>query len=290
MKILKAIATPFVAIWRWIKETAWVQPLLIVGCIFAVIFSIPYISQGIQNLSKTSEDALAYYKAHLLSMNGAYKGAESNDAEKFLAKIDSLQDSWKLVNSNDSSEASKAEAQETVDEFKRLYGEKFFFVLAKSSCEACKEISDALEYLESNQSEYGISNYKIYSIIADQDLDDDDKEYKEKSAFQMINERQGGAFETIYKSGYYGYYANNLEGSLESYQDKLEKLHKDVSSFEVPLILMFDISEDAKQNKSTYAISQVFFTLSKDNKIDRALELADCWLYRGDTFKRSTMN
>ena len=44
MKILKVIATPFVALWRWIKETAWVQPLLIVGCIFAVIFSIPCLN------------------------------------------------------------------------------------------------------------------------------------------------------------------------------------------------------------------------------------------------------
>ena len=44
MNILRKIATPFVAIWRWIKETAWVQPLLIVGIIFAIIFSIPSIT------------------------------------------------------------------------------------------------------------------------------------------------------------------------------------------------------------------------------------------------------
>ena len=50
MKFLKILDTPFVKLWGWIKDTAWVQPLLIVGCIFGVIFSIPYISKGIQNL------------------------------------------------------------------------------------------------------------------------------------------------------------------------------------------------------------------------------------------------
>ena len=39
MKILKAIGAFFARIWRWIKETAWVQPLLIVGAIFAIIFA-----------------------------------------------------------------------------------------------------------------------------------------------------------------------------------------------------------------------------------------------------------
>ena len=37
MIILKAIGAFFVKIWRWIKDTAWVQPLLIVGAIFAAL-------------------------------------------------------------------------------------------------------------------------------------------------------------------------------------------------------------------------------------------------------------
>ena len=47
MKVLKILATPFIAIWRWIKETAWVQPLLIVGLIFGIIFSIPSITSWV---------------------------------------------------------------------------------------------------------------------------------------------------------------------------------------------------------------------------------------------------
>ena len=49
MKVLKILATPFIAIWRWIKETAWVQPLLIVGLIFGIIFSIPSITSWVKS-------------------------------------------------------------------------------------------------------------------------------------------------------------------------------------------------------------------------------------------------
>lgn len=121
MKILKVIATPFVALWRWIKETAWVQPLLIVGCIFAVIFSIPYISQGIQNLTNSSDDSLSYYKNHLLSMNGAYKGANDNEAEKFLAKIPDLQVSWHTLSDEEATQQDKSEAQAYVDDLKYIW-------------------------------------------------------------------------------------------------------------------------------------------------------------------------
>ena len=41
MNIIKSISAMITKFWRWITETAWVQPLLIVGGIFAVIFSIP---------------------------------------------------------------------------------------------------------------------------------------------------------------------------------------------------------------------------------------------------------
>lgn len=48
-KFLKVIGTPFIKLWTWIKETAWVQPLLIVGIIFAIIFSIPSITSWVQS-------------------------------------------------------------------------------------------------------------------------------------------------------------------------------------------------------------------------------------------------
>ena len=41
MYILKSLSAAFSRFWCWIRETAWVLPLLIVVGIFAVIFSIP---------------------------------------------------------------------------------------------------------------------------------------------------------------------------------------------------------------------------------------------------------
>ena len=55
MKILRAIGHFFAKIGRWIANTAWVQPLLIVGGIFAIIFSIPYIKRGFENLFATAK-------------------------------------------------------------------------------------------------------------------------------------------------------------------------------------------------------------------------------------------
>ena len=49
MKVLRAIGGFFAKIGRWIANTAWIQPLLIVGGIFGIIFSIPYIKQAIDN-------------------------------------------------------------------------------------------------------------------------------------------------------------------------------------------------------------------------------------------------
>lgn len=287
MKVLKIIATPFVALWRWIKETAWVQPLLIVGCIFAIIFSIPYISKGIQNLINKDEDELAYYNAHRLSMNGAYLGATSNDAEIFISQIADVQLEWDDVLKGEKT----IDSAEKISTFKNKYGEKFFFVLGKSSCDACSNISDGLEYLENHLGDYGVSSYKLYSIIADQDLDDDDKEYKENTAFEMIYNRQSDAFETMFRSASYGYYRRNIEDSTasSSYQDKVDTLHSEkVSSIEVPVVILFDLSSEALSYEQPYVMSQVFFSLDGDDKVDRALELANCWLYRGDTFKRNS--
>ena len=71
MNILKKIGTPFIAVWRWIKETAWVQPLLIVGIIFAIIFSIPSITRGIQGLVNQTESDLVYFSERQLSLEGS---------------------------------------------------------------------------------------------------------------------------------------------------------------------------------------------------------------------------
>ena len=62
-KILSAIGRFFKAIWNWIKNTAWVQPLLIVGAIFALIMSIRPISDWISQITNV-ETTSTFYKDH----------------------------------------------------------------------------------------------------------------------------------------------------------------------------------------------------------------------------------
>ena len=61
MIILTAIGAFFGRIWKWIRETAWVQPLLIVGVIFGIIFSIRPIVDSITKLQEDLNSSETYY-------------------------------------------------------------------------------------------------------------------------------------------------------------------------------------------------------------------------------------
>ena len=71
MFILRAIGRFFARIWRWIKETAWVQPLLIVGGIFAIIFSIPYLTKWVKSWFNDTTASEKYYSSKKVSLKNA---------------------------------------------------------------------------------------------------------------------------------------------------------------------------------------------------------------------------
>ncbi|MFA7700859.1 MAG: hypothetical protein WCX85_03200 [Bacilli bacterium] len=119
MKILKAIGALFVRIGHWIKDTAWVQPLLIVGAIFAVIFSIPSITGWIEGLAEDARSSEKYYQKYQRSL----AGGETSEADKLIADI------------------QDGDAKSTI-------GEKFFLVFVSEDCQACKESKEAFEELE----------------------------------------------------------------------------------------------------------------------------------------------
>ena len=287
MKFLKILATPFIKLWGWIRDTAWVQPLLIVGCIFAVIFSIPYISKGIQNLSKSEEDTMKFYNNNRLSMSGAYK--DNSDAGKFLYAYSNAQNAWEDYNNSKNLEDSK----KTLSEFSDKYGDKFFFILAKSSCDACENISTGLEYLKNNQSKYDVKGVKLHTIVVDQDLskNDEDDNYKTDSAFKMIYDNYSGAFDNFYDAGRNGSYYTSNVSDYSSYVDNLETLHGKVEDIKVPLVIMVDLSKDDNgeymMKGYDYIATQVFFEITGDTKYDRASSFADCWKYYGKTFGKS---
>ncbi|MDD3938419.1 MAG: hypothetical protein PHU55_01520, partial [Bacilli bacterium] len=108
MNILKAIGAFFVRIGRWIKDTAWVQPLLIVGAIFAVIFSIPSITSWIEGLAEDARSSEKYYQKFQRSL----AGGETSEADKLIADI------------------QDGDAKSSI-------GEKFFLVFVSEDCSAC---------------------------------------------------------------------------------------------------------------------------------------------------------
>ena len=110
MIILRAIGRFFARIGRWIRDTAWVQPLLIVGGIFAIIFCIKPISNAVSGWFQSGNEAVEFYKSYKVSMlkNNAVK---DSDADKLISRIE------------------KGEIGKD---------EKFFLSFVKEDCENCK--------------------------------------------------------------------------------------------------------------------------------------------------------
>lgn len=299
MKFLKIIATPFIRIGRWIKETAWVQPLLIVGCIFAVIFSIPYIVRGIQNLSSGEDDNMAYYNDRKISMLGAYN--REGDAYDFLTSFEEVSIAFTSYQMNhENEEYNSSEDMAVIDDFVDTYGEKFFFVLSKDGCDACDALSSAFQYLEDNSSTYSVTGLDVKTIITDEDMGDEADEYKNTSAFEELYNSTSGAFDQFYSAGYYGsYYSANIS-DVSGYRTNLDTLHaEDINNMQVPLLVLIDLSKNYDEvnnfvgfnNQSLYAASQVLFSVDGDTDGEKSIQLANCWNYTGDLFSyRNTSN
>lgn len=153
-KVLGAIGGFFVKIGRWIANTAWVQPLLIVGGIFAIIFSIPYIKRGIEglvNANKKDED-LIYLQDRKISLTNAEEG--KSDVDKLLTYLE------------DGDYAS----------LKTDFAEKFFLTFVSETCDSCKKGIGGFKRLESGfTSEFDCEgSFKNYTIFIDTTNDDGD--------------------------------------------------------------------------------------------------------------------
>lgn len=282
MKILKIIATPFVFIWKWIKETAWVQPLLIVGIIFGIIFAIPSISNWVKGWFNNG-DGLDYYETVQLSLNGAYKG--ESEVDKFLTSYEKAQ-SFK----NGEKNATEADFAS----FKKEYGEKFFLVFTQSDCEFCENISDGLEELKDNWKNYNVGDgaletYKCWSIICNQEIDkNEQKQYTETKAFEYILNDHSSLFEDMQTFGLRNtYYTNQTSSDKSTIKDYITNFLKGVNDIHVPCVMLFDLSGNKSSNGEgwNYLANTIFFEIPSNydtNEVTRAKFLAQCWYGKGD--------
>ena len=284
MKILKAIGGFFVKIWRWIKETAWVQPLLIVGAIFAIIFSIPYFTEWINSIGIGSEN---YYSAHKVSLEGELE--INADPTAPTSAVD------KLVYSMDQN--SFLGNDEAYKEEYNKYGEKYFLVFVEEDCSSCKDIQEAFQELEDywgtryiqteshivGQSEAANLPFRIHTIFTDETSStDDDDENNSDSAFQRHLQIYTDFYENagirLMEQTPYGYNNYKDNSNMKAF------LNADTSAFATPTIVLVDYTQEARDlpiyagsGTGRAGISEILFSVSGTTKYEKAQVLMNMW-------------
>ena len=263
MKVLRAIGGFFAKIGRWIASTAWIQPLLIVGGIFGIIFSIPYIKKGIEGLQNDSTDyKYKYYQDHALGLE------EDGRANKLLHYLD--------------------EFDANVENIREDFGAKFFLIYAKQDCLNCKENVEGFKNFASNFNSWNLDHsFKLYSILVDKT--DDEGNYLAKKVLQNNN----GLFETL--AADYGEsdpdypLFRNLPDKKEGIASKIRKFPEQTLStsngMETPTLFMIDLDACASHFSSCGITQIVFnyvdFITSDVNERSKGAMLRDMWSYKG---------
>lgn len=270
MIILRAIGRFFARIGRWIRDTAWVQPLLIVGGIFAIIFSIPYITKWVQSWFDSSNAAQSFFNEYKISLD---------DADKGTSKADGL---FKYLTGETDKEQGKKE-----------YGEKFFIMLTKESCEGCQDVYKGLKYLRDNWNKNEFSTgdeFRMYSLFVDTTNSDDKNMFQEYfyNSYDIY-------FEELASSMTLAPYYANKGGSTSSYATNIDSLG-DPEAMSVPTLFYVDVAyNETAPQKNTLKITEILFTVdAKDTQgsadLGRARTLFDCWNHEKGTIFSSDYN
>ena len=276
MKVLRAIGGFFARIGRWIKETAWIQPLLIVGAIFAIIFAIPHIIDGVKSWFDESDAANKYFTKYQLSL----KGADVIPEGQFVgtSKVDVL---FSYLQNDD---------EESV---KSNYGERFFIAIVEEKSTSCEDLYGGLKTFQNNFNKNNEfkdleGSFKVYTIYKDaiSKVDDETKLF-DKAWTQHID-----LFEDLCTNNYLSdtYYAQkngyNDDKYIKAFLGDKESSSCPISA---PLLMYFDYSANnpipaAKQ--VVKGLSDVIFTVDGSGDLEKARTLRDCWSHTGDFNKQ----
>ena len=293
MIVLKAIGSFFARIGRWIRDTAWVQPLLIVGGIFAIIFSIPSITKWVQSWFTSGDAAVSFYK------NSGYLKLDNGDKEGVNSSADDL---LSFIFSDDS---EKTDAQ-----YKK-YGEKFFVTFVQEDCSECSNIYKGWKAAKDNWGKSSgftkvkdtatdtviytanKNDFKMYTIFVDQlNSDDENIFWKLHDKTYSVQFSDLSVLETPYSVN-----ANvSYDGLASSEKEDLSG----GSVFTTPTTLLFDRAfaeqseaELVKKGYSqispilNYKISEILFSVpdkagqASGTPVAKARTLWDCWNHIG---------
>lgn len=246
----------FGGLWNWIKETAWVQPLLIVGTIFAIIFSIPAITEWVNGVADSFNSAEAYYRNFQMKL----EGEEDSDAQKLINA---------MVNESDE------------------YGEKFMLVFVQKECQFCKDAQPALKELVDNTSRYfgtreqgstitevsasDFGTFKFFTIFTDETY-----EYEADTTttpFQRFLERNTEFLEKTAEVARNSYYKVNNQIS----EVQIEALESgETNAIPTPTVIMYDLSNNSPEP----GISELMISIPGANFFEKAVLLSDAWMHR----------
>ena len=268
---MKKIFSPFIKLWNWIKETAWIQPLLIVSIVFGIIFSISPIVKACS--AENTDEHYKFYADREQSLEKVFTDFDNCDAANLLTNI---------YNASETFENKGYDAQETKDAIKKLPAEKFFLMFYSKDCEACKNSSEAFEYLVENwgkgyfktnkeDSSAEQQKFNMYTINTLEEVKNADD--KDEVAFPELLENIHEFFESagaaVRNSPYY------INGKIDSTNlTNFSDANQD--AFPVPTLLLIDFT-----NAKARGFQQLTFTIPGKNggtgAADKAMTLMDCW-------------
>ena len=278
MIVLSAIGRFFKKIWDWIKQTAWIQPLLIVGIIFGVIFSIPSIVKAVNTSKKEKATYNTYYHNYKLSLEGEYD-ADGN----FQSPVDDFTTKLAAALDGDATEFTKSYGDRC--------GEKFFVAYVAKDCDKCEDAKEGFSTFEKKlnvndafKSTVEGEQFHLVTIFTD---DENIQTTDSSTAFVKYLERHQSFFEDVGSSIYDNPY--HTKGKLSN--TDLEALETaDPDNFLTPTIFLVELGETAAKNKKDPGVTELMFGVEGSDKNDKARTLLDCWNHTGDFSFNETNN
>ena len=246
MFVLKAIGRFFAKIGRWIRDTAWVQPLLIVGGIFAIIFSIPKIVEWVDNMNEESNAAQTFFENKIISSQGKEgKLAEGSTLDSYLS----------ILENKDNAYADKDAAYNAVNNVLEVNNKQFFVIFVDKSA-TCDTLYKGLNYLKNNweNDEFkstlkGSFTYRTIYVDAVDKYDESTKLFE--NAYSRHN------FENFAADLYSTQFAENKNYDQDA-GDHYDSLATSASGFSAGTVLYFDYEAEAYAGVGTYGLRSCF--------------------------------
>jgi len=209
MGVLKAIGAFFAKVGRWIKDTAWVQPLLIVGAIFGLIFAIPKIVEAVEYANTDAVAAQAFWEKNEINSQGKEDHfSEGTSLDKFFTILEDTT-------------STKEEVFDKVDDVLGLNGNKQFFLIFVDSSSSSDNLYGGLNYLRKNwkndefKDDLGSSEFAVKTVY----IDRIDKYDEKTNLLSDCYNRHDKLFEQLSTDLSYTQYAINREYT-DGYYDK----------------------------------------------------------------------